>query len=398
MANNKKTAVIKSNLYPMVEKSMKENIKEFDKCIAKFFNDRHEELFRTMPLDRIYYRDQDREELFNALKITDDQIQNVIRNTYYGDITAFNPRAAKDSVTVLMLTVIRYFYKVSDKKRLQLSMLYLAFSGKFYPSIHFAIFPKVTPKDYVMEYVLNNMMDNKFDLKSAGSVFGAILRKTQVWFNTYKGKFNSYGDDDAVYLIQQLHGRIKTFMVNIGNKYYKAYENKDYIVYNSDSENTDVPEEYHLANNDSFEASKAIGKTMTYIARTSVNYAICKLAVATNKYVKTEEIKAIMESIFSDKDNLPDVKFVISTMVYSYFSDPKNTVKSVVSSDFIKYSITARPNSSNKSYEEMKEIIEKWLSTGSAAYRRRYKRVATRLAYNKAVLTYLAMTIYTANK
>lgn len=390
-----KTAVIKANLYPMVEAALKKNQKAFDRTMSKFFSDRQEELFKTMPLDRIFYRDSDREELLTTMGISDTSIQNVIANTYYGPKTAFNPRSAKDSITVLMMCVIRYFYKLGDKKRLQLAMLYLSFSGKFYPSIHYATFPKVTPKDYVMEYALNNMMDKKFDLKAKGSVFGAVLSKTEVWLNTYKAKFNSFGDDDVVYLIQQLHTRLKLFMHNIGKMYYKAYENKDYIVYNSDSEDTDNPEEYHLAKNDSFEASKIIDKSLTYLSRNTVNYSICKLS--SNQYVKTEEVKSIMESILVDKDNLPDIKKTISTLVYSYFADPK-TDNNVVSSDFIVYCLTPRPNSNSKSYEEMKQTIEHWLSTGSAAYRRRAKRAATRLAYNKAVLSYFAMVIYIANK
>lgn len=398
----KNTSVIRANLYPKVEDSLKKNIKLFDKCMSKFFSDRQEELFSTLPLDRIFYRDSDREELYLALNINEKTIENIISNTYYGDITAFNPRAAKDPVTVLILSIVRYFFKVKDKKRLQLAMMYMAFSGKFYPSIHYSVFPKVTPKDYVMEYVLNNMMDKKFDLKSKGSIFNAVLSKTEVWLNSYKAKLNSFADDDAVYLIQQLHTRIKLFMQNIGKLYYKAYENKDYIVYNADSEDPEDPQNYHLATSDSFEASKAIDKTMSYIVRNSVNYSICKLAVSGNKYVKTEEIKAIMDSIFSNKDNIPDIKKVISTLIYTYmehmYAESSKEKKSVVSSSFIVYCVTPKPNTGNKSIIEMKDIIEKWLSTGSAAYRRRYKRVATRISYNKAVLAYLAMTIYTANK
>lgn len=388
------TLAIKANLYPLVEKSLK-NTKPFEKVVTAFLNDRHDALFNTMPLDRIYYREEDKQLLLSSLGISESFVSNVIANTYYGEISSFNPRAAKDPVTIVILNMVRYFYLKRDKKRLELALVYLSFSGKFYPSIHYMAFPKVVPQDYVMEYVLNNMMDKKFGLKSKGSVFGAVLSTAQVWLTTYQSKFNSFSDDDAVYLIQQLHTRLKTFMKNIAKLYYKAYKDKDYITYNSDSEDPDKPEEYHLANNDSFVAIKSIDKAMTFITRNTVDYKICKLA--SNKNVKTEEVKAIMETIITDTDNIPDIRKVVSTMVYSYFAtNPRE--KTVVSSDFLVYSVTPKPNSTDKSLIELRKQIETWLSTGSASYRRRYKRVATRLSYNKAVLTYFAMVIYYANK
>ena len=53
-------------------------------------------------------------------------------------------------------------------------MIYLSFSGKFYPSIHYGLFPKFPPSEYrhIMEYVVNNKLNNKYDLKREGSVFG----------------------------------------------------------------------------------------------------------------------------------------------------------------------------------------------------------------------------------
>lgn len=388
------TYAIRANLSPLVEKSMKTNVKKFDALMSKFLNDRHEQLFSILPTERIFYSEEDKNLLIDTIGIPESMIKNVIANTYYGNIASFYPRAAKDSVTVLMMTLIRYFIQKKDAKRLDLAIVYLAFSGKFYPSIHYGSFPKVVPKDYVMDYVVNNMMNNKFDLKSKGSIFAAILSKAQVWVETYNDKFGSFDDDDVVYLIQQLHIRIKLFIQNIATLYYKAYENKDYIVYNSDSEDTEDPTEYHLANNDLFVATKAVDTTMTFIVRNNVDYRICKLS--SNQYVKTEEVKSIITTIINDKENLPLIKRVISVVVYSYFASHKE--KTVVSSDFITYGISAKPNIQDKNWIEVKQIVEKWLSTGSAAYRRRCKRIATKLAYNKSVMSYFVLAIYAANK
>lgn len=392
MATN--TKAIKATLYPLIDASMKNNIKKFDSVIADFMNKRHESLFSTTPIERIFYGDDDRDAIFTAIAIDPNKIKNAILNTYYGQMPAFNPRAAKDPLTVLILCIIRYFFLKGDKKHLELAMVYLAFSGKFYPSIHYMVFPKVTPQAYVMEYVLNNSLNNKFDIKSKGSVFGAILSKCVVWLNTYKSRMKDFNDDDVAYLIFQLHSRIRSFMKNIGSEYYKAYENKDYITYNSDNEDSENGDGYHLANSDSFAAEKTIEKTMTFIANTGADYKLCKMAA--NATVKTEELKAIIDSIINDKDNIPLIRKVVSSIIYSYFLSSPD--KNVLSLKFISYAVQPKPNTKDKNIIEQRDIIEKWLMTGSVLYRKRCHRLATKNNYNKSILMYFAMAIYMANK
>ena len=274
-------------------------------------------------------------------------------------------------------------------------MIYLAFSGKFYPSIHYMSFPKVVPQDFVMEYVINNMLNNKFVLKSKGNLFAAIMSICQTWIKTYEKRFISYSDEDVVYLIGQLHSRIRSFMINIAKAYYKAYENKDYIVYNSDNEDPkNNGGDYHLASSDSFKAEKVIQRTMSFIVASGADYKLCKLS--SNTTVKTEELKSIIESILNDKNNMILVRKAISILVYTYFEQSKD--KNVLTMNFITYSITPKPNTKDEHVLELKNIIDNWLNTGSVLYRKRKHRLATRNNYNKALLMYLAMSIYQANK
>lgn len=392
MANN---SSIKDNVYKKVEQIMPSRLSAYKNCLSTFVTDRHEALFKTAPLDRIYYRESDIEKMFTAVNIQKSLVKDAIANTYYGPQTNFNPRAAKDELTILMLTIIRYFFLKKDKKSLEISMIYLAFSGKFYPSIHYMSFPKVVPQDYVMEYVINNMLNNKFVLKSKGNLFAAIMSICQTWIETYEKRFNTYTDEDIVYLIGQLHSRIRSFMINIAKAYYKAYANKDYVVYNSDNEDpTNNGGDYHLATSDSFKAEKVIQKTMSFIVASGADYKLCKLS--SNVTVKTEELKSIIESILNDKENMVLVRKAISILVYTYFV--QSTDKNVLTMNFITYSITPKPNTKDEHILELKEIIENWLSTGSALYRKRKHRLATKNNYNKAILMYLAMCVYQANK
>ena len=389
----KLTSAILSILYPKVEKSLAKNTNKFKQCISKFMNDRNELLFDTCPCDRIYYGENDANEMFNALEISGQEVKEAISQTYYYPIASFNPRAAKDEITVLMLSVIRYFLKKKDEKNTELALIYLSFSGKFYPSIHYMAFPKVQPSEYrhVMEYVLNNMLTNKFDLKTKGSVFGAVKSVGNTWLESYEDMFKTYNDEDVVYLIQQLHNRIKSFMKNIAELYYEAYGNKDYMTYDSDSLDDS---NYHIADSDSLKAERFIEKSMEKINTSTVDYKLCKMSADNN--VKTEELRAIIEAILNNKDNILEVKEVVRILVYTYFE--QSSSKDVSDISFITFSTAPKPNTKDPHIIRLKDIIEGWLDDNSVSYRKRKQRLATKNSYTRAVLMYFTLIIHIANK
>jgi hypothetical protein len=389
----KDTSSILNILYPKVEKSLGKNINKFKQCVSNFINDRNAVLFDTCPCDRIYYGEDDAAKMFEALDISRAEVAEAIYGTYYYPIASFNPRAAKDEITILLLTVIRYFFKKKDQQNTDLAMIYLSFSGKMYPSIHSGSYPKVQPSEYryVMEYVLNKMLSNKFDLITKGSVFGAIKSIGSTWLVTYSRIFNNYSDEDVVYLVQQLHNRIKSFTKNIATLYYQAYDNKDYMTYDSDSLDDS---NYHLADSDSLKAERFIERSMEKINTGSVDYKLCKMASDNN--VKTEEIKSIIESILNDRQNVLDVKELIRILVYTYFEQAKT--KEVSDISFITFCVSPKPNTKDQNIIRMKAILENWLDSASVSYRKRKKRLATKNSYNRALLMYFTLVIHIANK
>lgn len=385
------------NLYPLVEKALSKGTIKFKNTISKFINERNKSLFDTCPCDRIYYGENDASEMYRTLGINKHDITTAIKGTYYFSISAFNPRAAKDELTCLMMCVVRYFYKKNDKQNLDLAMIYLSFSGKFYPSIHYMSFPKVQPSEYryVMEYVLNNMVNNKFDLKTQGSVLGAIKSIDNTWVNSYTDLFNSFSDEDIVYLIQQLHNRIKSFMKNIASLYYDAYENKDYMTYDSDAlGDVSQGEKYHIADNDSLKAERYVEKAIEKIVTTSVDYKICKMSA--DNLVRTEEVKGIIEAILNGKENIPLVKELVRILVYTYFE--QSNTKDVTDIAFITFSVAPKPNTKDPHILRSKAIVEGWLEDNSINYRKRKRRIATKNSYNRSVLMYFTLMIHISNK
>lgn len=390
--STKITNVIVKDIYPLIETALKKNQAKYKRNIQSFIEERSKELYDIAPYTRIYFGQKDIDNFFRAIGIRESQVKQCLTKTYYWNIR-FNPQAAKDPFTVAMVMVIRYYILKGDRKNAEISAIYLAFSGKFYPSIHYSKFPVVQPIEYkhVMDYVVNNMLTQKFDLKREGSVFGAVRSICITWLNTYEDLFKDPDDEDIADLIQQLHGRIKSFMGNIASLYYKAYEDGNYISYDSDSENDD---NYRIADTDSLRAERIVENTMAVINNNNVDIKLCSMASDQN--VKVAEVQSIIESIQSEPANIPIIKELLRIIVNEYFVN--STVKDVNSLEFVRVSIAAKPNTKNKNIIRQKEIIESWLDENSPQYRKRKSRLATKSSYYKSVLTYYVLLINKANK
>ena len=387
----KVTTVAVDMIYPIVSKAVKNNFQSYKKNINEFIKARSTDLNDVVPVRRIPFGADDNAAFFSSIKVNKKDITEALSHTYYWDMN-FNPRAAKDEFTMCLMMIIRYFLLTKNQKEAEIASIYLAFSGKFYPSIHSHIF-KYPPEKYrhIMEYVLNNVLTQKYDLKKYGSVLGAIRSICQTWLNTYGDKLKDPDDEDVADIIQQLHGRIKSFLFNIASAYYEAYKNKEYMTYGSDSS---LPEEFRIADSDSLLAERCVQNAMNWITSRGVDYTLCKNA--SDKNVHVDEVKSIIESIQSDNDNLLLIRELLQLIVVEYFANSKQ--KDVSSYEFISKSIVAKPNSKNKNVIRQKEIIEGWLNENSPQYRKRKSRAATKSSYHKSVMIYYVLVINQANK
>ena len=388
----KDTKSIIDKAYPEIESKLKKNLSGYNKYISRFMADRTKQFYSTMPSEQIYFNATDVDDFFNSTGIDRGIIKSAIEHTYYYDIGNFNPRYAKDECTVSMLCVVKYFNSVNKKKELELALINMSFSGKYYPSIWYGSYPVAAPQEHIMDYVINNMCSNKFDIVREGNVIGAIRSVSNTWVNAYPQKLKEFHDDDVVYLIQQLHNRIRSFMNNIAELYYEAYENKDsYITYDSDDLSED---NFRLTDNDSFKISNITENTINEIVNKNVDYVNCKRA--SNDTVKFDELRNIIDTVTSNNDNIPILKEFISLMISLYFSQAK--FKNINDISFISFSIKPTPNSKDKNVIRKKELMDIILINNSENFSRRRNRKATESAYYRAFNAYIALMIQKANK
>lgn len=386
----KNTHAIRDLVYPLVDQALT-NTKThnaYKKYVNDFFSKRDTEVYDALPCSRIACSEDEMDLLFAALNIDKKFVTDAITQTYYGPMTNFNPRAAKHEFTVTQLCVIRWMVLNGDNKERDLSMLLLAFSGKFYPSRHYNQWKVCLPARHVMEYVVNNKLSQKYDLASEGSVMGAVKSVGTTWLNTYKTKFKNFSDEDCVYLIQQLHSRIGSFLKNIADAYYKAYSDKDiYMTYSSDSFEED---NFHMADNDTLKVEKLTESVMASITSNGVDYKICR--ACSDENITPGEAKAVIESIIMEPENILTIKELISLIISTYFmtTDDKN----VTDISFISYTVAPKPNTKQKEILREKEIIENFLCESGTAYLRRRSRVSTRNSYERCVKMYFALVIH----
>ena len=381
--------VIIKRLYPLVSGLLAKNDAKFRDNIAKFINARHELLFDIAPYDVIYFNQTDIDNMYKALGTTENEVRDIMKDCFFWD-KPYNPQCAKEPYVMTLLMCIRYYLKNNKSTYAKLTAVYLAFSGKFYASLHGgAAFPSVPPSKYktVMDFVVNNMLTDKFDLKRTGTVFGAVESLCVTWLDTYGNKLKGECTDDELgKMIQQLRDRERSFLMNIAKLYYEAFENRSYLNYETDNLDED---NFRLTDNDAATAARITENVMNSITSSYISLDICNKCKDQN--IKPLEIKDIMESIVRDNDNLAELRRVINILIADFMQN--NPGQRVGSIEFVSYSLKMKPNTKDKYLIEMKSAILSWLDENSPNYRKRKSRKATQISYYKAILMYIVLYI-----
>lgn len=388
----KKGSVLTNKLYPVVEAKLGKRAGQVKTCIGNFFTKNYSFLYASAPYDRYMFSYDEFDAFWKAIDISEAEVDNIMKECFFYNVEKFNPRAAKSPFVAVVIMCIRYFLKKKDMKTAELYTLYLAFSGQFYVSIHSNLF-KFKINREAMEYVINYKMSDKFDLKRLGSVYAAIDGICLTWLKTYEKDIvsNDFDDDEYRLVIQQLHDREKSFLKNISKLYYEAKQNDEYMNYTVDNRD---PENYKLNDNNASRNDKYVEATVNLMTTTDIDYKFCGMVADQN--VKKDEVKAIMSSIFQNKDNIPELREAVDIIISDFQKAYPN--ESIHSTKFLTYAMTTKPNSKDKNMIRLREIIVGWLNANSVDYVRRKSRKATAVSYYKMVLKMLVLYINKAIK
>lgn len=381
------TSIIIEQLYPFIEEKMDKNNKKFKANIGKFITERHKELYETAPYDRIFFNRKDVENIFISIGITQEEVIAILKNTFFWGIN-YTPKAAKEPYVEVLMCCIRYYLKHGDRMSAELTAIFTCFTGKFYASLHSSFWKTYTPRSNqaAMEYVVNNMLSDKFDLKTEGTIFGAIRKLCITWLDKYTNQFmkSDLSDDMFGKLIQQLRDREKSFLKNIANLYYEAVESKAYMNYETDSLD---PDDFRITDNDAIKAARLTEAAVGLM--TSQKIDIKCVDNCHDSRVSSKNIKNILETILGDNENIPNIKWVVNVLICDFMSNYPN--KDVGGADFLAYTMKAKPNTKNEYLLKMKDIVLSWLNTSEVF--RKCKSDITMNSYYRAILMYFALMV-----
>lgn len=385
--------IIIDKIYPMIDEVLPKRLNNLKQCIGRFINSRSDLLYDYAPMNRIMFTKKDENDFFNSMMLKYNSINDIIDELYYAKKEEL--QACKDPYSLVMMMVLRWIIinNPKDKKILELSYMYLAFSGKFYASAFYKWFPHYLPKREVMDYVVSYMLSQKFDLIKEGSLWGAIRNLTSTWMDTYTEelKYEDVSDERLVYMMHQLYSRIYAFLRNIAKPYFEAYEQKLYI--NKESDNYEQ-DSFRIAPNNATIAASITEKALTYINQSQVNLSWCYWVSGSG--VDPYEVKTIFETILNDNSKLEDLKFVINVMVVDFMRRYPDEKIIVPNNKFIAHSMSMKPNTKDQDILRQKAIINEWLNT-SAKYRG-IKTQNSRNNYFKAMLGYVALAVNESGK
>lgn len=385
--------IIVDKIYPMIDEVLPKRLNNLKQCIGRFINSRSDLLYDYAPMNRIMFTKKDENDFFNSMMLKYNSINDIIDELYYAKKEEL--QACKDPYSLAMMMVLRWIIinNPKDKKILELSYMYLAFSGKFYASAFYKWFPHYLPKREVMDYVVSYMLSQKFDLIKEGSLWGAIRNLTSTWMDTYTEELKSedVSDERLVYMMHQLYSRIYAFLRNIAKPYFEAYEQKLYI--NKESDNYEQ-DNFRIAPNNATIAASITEKALTYINQSQVNLSWCYWVSGSG--VDPYEVKTIFETILNDNSKLEDLKFVINVMVVDFMRRYPDEKIIVPNNKFIAHSMSMKPNTKDQDILRQKAIINEWLNT-SAKYRG-IKTQNSRNNYFKAMLGYVALAVNESGK
>lgn len=378
----KEKSYIVTNLYPIVEKNMKNpKVKqELNKAIAEYFDKNSDVIHDIGIANRIFFLNSDKEAIYLAAGLDPNEIKRVIKQSAYIGSTW---QIMNEPLNTAAALIIRYLAKTNDKL---LEPFIIYYSFYFYSSLHFKYIPYGANED-IMAYTINNL-SYKFKIKETGSLYETIKAVVLKSNETYIKDLIKGEDKDIVDYVSAIKTRLNDVVKNIKNEYKINYENDNYL----NSESDDYSEEnYHVADNTSYAVKRitdsAVMKLMTYGA----DMNLAKFAARLSD-VSINEIRNVIMHL--SNNDAAEITRLIELILQLFLFEKGNTPNEVGDKKFLGkcMEIYKKSNTSDKIIIEIKTILDKWLNKYSASYRKT-NREATISNFRKSIYVYFVLHI-----
>ena len=387
------TAVSQSfatNIAPIIEKNINPHkIQQFNMMVRKFF-DRHSDIMADTALYNVpYFTKEEGNMIYTITGLSEPIMRNAISQSKAID-PSWKTFSASGVATYIAYTMyIRYL--VSKNRKDDARIVYMFLAMRMYTTI----FPKYfefKPNRAIIDYTVSQL-SNKFDIKRLGSFAKAFYKMTEASHEKYIDELLSTDDALIVNYLTSLRTRIKGFIQNFFGAFKEAWKSGAYL--NVDVEETfdDNPngDKKERGNNSDAIQSRAISFQIWFVSNRIDERAVkqwCREAE-----VSPAEIMNVLENVQKTKD--PIMEHMMAALLSLYADHTRDyDFKGVCSRSWIPFALSQfiKTNTDNPMIIQLKQNFDTILTK----YCHRFvvsKRDATRSAYRKAILLYLAFSI-----
>ena len=166
------TRTLYKELFPLVKEKLTKRESQYKAAISDFMNKNHDIIYDIGIYDNIYFTNTDKEKLFVALDLKEEQVENIMKGCYWHN-KEINPNYVKEPYIEVLMCALIHFLKLKKQREAEITLIYLAFTGKVYASLYGKYFKTAPPNKMrsTMDYVINTMLNDKFNIKSEGNIF-----------------------------------------------------------------------------------------------------------------------------------------------------------------------------------------------------------------------------------
>lgn len=354
-------------------------------------------LLSQLPGKQLLFNKDAEEFMFKYLNINRNELeQDIADNPFYRSVN-LKQRIEQLTVAIPFLLTARYLYL--NKKQKEALFFYLMSYYKPYASIIYKYF-QYPPNEDRMRYTIENL-SNRYSIKKLGSIQKVIEDMAETSFNNYtKGKKQliTCTDKDLYEIfVSGVYSRLNQMIKNIASQYYKNVDK--YMPYEFENLDSDS-EDYRVLDNISLQKSKLAKAAAVKMVTNPLDYTLINEIVArkdaksgsrVNIYGIEISQKAFVATLQLIKENnYHQFEKMFDAIITNFLMErPGTSLSEIKSPKFrrIALDIYKTSNTSSKSINVIKDILEEWASQHEF-YLTRGK--TQRNAMKKAIYAYFA--------
>jgi len=364
--NMKNTSFLYDGIVKNHKKEIDSSIDTSMRVISKHINDLGMMLATPGPEKRISFSKINEDNFIESVGIDISNITNSINEC---------PLIKKHFLTytnpfyILISNLISYHYKnKTTHNKIEIGKVFnLYLTLRIYKAAFGTFFPNYLPNPEAMAATIENLGSNRFNIKKYKTIFATLVYISESHYENFHDILETPIDDNILYYISNLYGRIKLMMRLISNKYYENHANGvRQGTDNLQEEGSDG--DMYLKEIDNVSTLVAINSRKIYlyfvsdsVANPKILRSVCeitgvsfsKMCITVNKMLESRE---------------PMIESLLVKILSHFYSSGGTVIKSA---KFVNHSIEIYKvsNSADQTIIEIKRLLDSIMNKYSESYK-----------------------------